>query len=113
MEVLKPNTSVLENTLYRRIDLQPYLMPRRRLSGLRFDRPQVEESQKTEADLTQTIKEGLDLFLDSQDVRIEFQKNKTTGEVVVRIIQNQSGRVVREISVISVFRFFGGFNKTV
>lgn len=113
MEALKPNNSVLGNTLNRRIDLKPYLMPRIRLSDLRFDRPQVEESQKTEADLTQPIKEGLDQFLDSQDIRIEFQKNKTTGEVVARIIQNQSGQVVREIPVISFFRFIGGINKPV
>ena len=113
MEALKPNTSVFENTLYRRIDLEPYLRPRMRPAGLRFDRPQAEESQKTEVDLNQTIKEGLDLFLDSQDIRVEFQKDKTSGEVVVRIIQNQSGRVVREISVISFFRFVGGVDQTV
>jgi hypothetical protein len=113
MEALKPNSSVLGNTVNRRLDLAPYLMPEMRLSGLRFDRPQVEESQKTEGDLTQAIKEGLDLFLDSQDIRIEFQKNKTTGEVVVRIVQNQSGLVIKEIPVISFFRFIGGVNKTV
>jgi hypothetical protein len=113
MEALEPDNSVLGNTLNRRFNFEPYLRPRMRPAGLRFDRPQVEESQKTEVDLTQTIKEGLDLFLDSQDIRVEFQKNKTSGEVVVRIIQNQSGQVVREISVISFFRFVGGVNKTV
>jgi hypothetical protein len=113
VEALKADNSVLENTLNRRLDLEPYLRSRTRLSGLRFDRPSVEESQKTKADLTQTIKEGLDLFMDSQDVRVEFQKNKTTGEISARVIQNQSGQIVREISVISFFRFVGGVSKTV
>jgi hypothetical protein len=113
VEAVEPNNSVLGNSLNRRFDLMPYIRPRMRPPGLRFDRPQAEESQKTEVDLTQTIKEGLDLFLDSQDIRVEFQKNKTTGEVVVRIIQNQSGQVIREIPVISFFRFLGGIYKTV
>ena len=82
-------------------------------SGRPKRRLQVEESQKTEVDPTQNIKEGLDQFLDSQDTRIEFQKNKTTGEVVARIIQNQSGQVVREIPIISFFRFMGEINKNV
>jgi hypothetical protein len=100
VEALRPNHSVLEYPANRRIDLGPYLPPRKRLSGLRFHRPPVEEGQKTEVDLTQTIKEGLNQFLDSQDLRMEFQKNKTTGEVFVRVIQNISGQVVREGPVI-------------
>jgi uncharacterized FlaG/YvyC family protein len=113
MEALRPNNSVLNFTLNRRIDSEPYLLPRIRLSGLRFDQPHKEESQQTEVNPTETSKEGLNQFLDSQNMRVEFQKNKTTGEVVARIIQNQSGQVVREISVISFFRFMGGLNKTV
>ena len=96
MEALKPNNSVLENTVNRRFDLGPYLMSRRRLSALRFAPPQVE----TEVNLAQTIAEGLAQFLDSQAIRIEFQNNKTTGEVLARIIQHQSGQVVREGPVI-------------
>ena len=108
MEALKPSNSVLEYTGNRRLDLGPYLLPKIRLSAPRFDQPPGEESQQTKVDAIQTIKEGLDQFIDSQDIRIEFQKNETTGEVFARIIQNQSGQVVREISVISFFRFMGG-----
>jgi uncharacterized FlaG/YvyC family protein len=113
VEALKPNNPVFENTLTRRLDLEPFLIPRSQLSAQRFAPSQTEESRKTEVDLTQAIKKGLDLFLDSQDIRIEFQKNKTSGEVVARIIQNQSGQVVKEIPVISLFRFFRGINRTV
>jgi hypothetical protein len=100
LEALKSNTSVPGNTLFCRIDPELDLMPRRRLSGLRFAPPQLEASRKTEVDLTQTIAESLAQFLDSRAIRIEFQNNKTTGKILAQIIENQSERVVREGPVI-------------
>ena len=100
MKDLRPHYSVLEYNAYRRIDSGPYPASRKRPSGLSFHRPQIEEPKKNEVDLTQTIKEGLPQFLDSQDLRMEFQKNNTTGEVFVRLIRNISGQVVREGPVI-------------
>jgi hypothetical protein len=113
VEALKSNNPVFDYSSNSRLDLAPYLRPRRGLSGLQFLRPRVEESPKTQLDGTQAIEDGLAQFLDPQDIRIEFQKNISTGEVVSRIIQNQSGRVVREIPVISFFRFIRGVNRTV
>jgi hypothetical protein len=100
MEALRLRNSFLDNTLTHCLDSAPYLKPTGGLSILPFAPSQMGEPPKTEVDLDQTIKEGLPQFLDSQDVRMEFGKDKNTGQVVVRIIQQLTGRVIREGPII-------------
>jgi flagellar protein FlaG len=53
----------------------------------------VGEYQKRMEELSQAIRETLNV----QDVKLNFSVDRSTGQVVIRIIDGESGEVIREI----------------
>jgi uncharacterized FlaG/YvyC family protein len=67
----------------------------------------IEQTRQVKAYTDQKIAVGIKNFLVLHDVRLEFSIDKNTGEIMLRIINNPSGRIVREIPGMVLF---GGIN---
>ncbi|MFH1350019.1 MAG: flagellar protein FlaG [Pseudomonadota bacterium] len=50
-----------------------------------------------EPDTTERIVESMQRFMNYTKVRLEFQVRKDTGKIVSKVINEESGRVIREI----------------
>jgi uncharacterized FlaG/YvyC family protein len=73
----------------------------------------VEQLRLAKANTIQKIAEGIKNFLVMNDVRLEFSVDKNTGEIMVRIIRNNSDRIIREIPRRVILGSIGAIDKTV
>lgn len=62
-----------------------------------FYQDEMERLPQAQGDTAQKIADAIKEFLTSRDVRLEFYLDENTGDIMARIIQNKSGRIIREI----------------
>jgi uncharacterized FlaG/YvyC family protein len=73
----------------------------------------IEQTRQAKADAAQRIADGIKNFLVLNDVRLEFSIDKDTGGITVRIINNPSNRLIREIPGGVILGGIGTIDKTV
>ena len=69
--------------------------------------------QKEDRHTNQGITEGIKEFLASKDIRLEFYRDEKTKDIMVRIIQNRSGRIIREVPERDMLNDNGRVNVTI
>ncbi|MBL7180119.1 MAG: flagellar protein FlaG [Desulfobacterales bacterium] len=89
------------------------ISPEKPYLPINSDQQRIEQFSQVKADTTQKIADGIKNFLTSRDVRLEFSIDKNAGEITVRIIQNQTDRIIREISGGMILGGIGTIDETV
>jgi uncharacterized FlaG/YvyC family protein len=88
-------------------------LPQKLPAGVDIYQQGEDRIRQSKSDLVRRIEFGISKFLADADVRLEFIKQEPTGGIVARVVHNPSGKIVREIPVISIFRFVPGVNQKV
>jgi uncharacterized FlaG/YvyC family protein len=57
----------------------------------------VDLFQERKRDVAQGVREGIDSFFITGDLRLEFERSEETGDIMVKVIQKRTGRLIREI----------------
>ncbi len=59
----------------------------------------VECFREREREVTEGIAEGIDRVLTRGEIRLEFVPREESGDIMMRVIQKRTGRVIREIPI--------------
>jgi hypothetical protein len=78
-------------------------------SKIGYKAEEIKEPQR--ADITKAVAEGIQKFLAATDVHLEFLAKKDAREIIARLTDPASGKVIREYSVISMCSTLLGLNE--
>ena len=77
------------------------------------DQNRIEQFRQNKAHTDLKIADSIDKFLTSMSVRLEFYLDDDTGNIILRIVQRQSGRIIREIPAMAIFSDAAPINETI
>jgi len=120
MDSLKNNSSIVIHHPERLSE--PGSMRKKRGGTLSVDRTvQQREAKKGKGNMShaEKISKSLQRFMDLKNVRVEFQVRESAQEITIKVINEKSGRVIREIPVEQIHKLTeskeltkGGFIET-